>query len=182
MIFVCIMGITGSGKSTLEKKLEGIGFKRSVSYTTREPQLRDGIQEVDGREYRSVTEEKFMSLVEKGIIIEYEKYGQNYYGTPEPFGSTRYVAVVCLNGYKALREKYGKQVIGIYLKISKDTAIERAKRRDKTQNQVMHRLDNDLKLADEMEKSADIIVDGSMSEIDVIEEVIREIKVRKGEM
>ena len=181
MIFVCLMGITGSGKSTLESKLEGMGFKRSVSYTTREPQVRNGVQEVDGREYKFVTTEKFMNLVENKIIIEYEKYGNNYYGTPEPFGSTRYVSVVCLNGYKALRNKYGKQVIGVYLKIDKDLAIERATGRDKTDEQVMKRLESDLKIADEIEKSADIVVDASMSTIDILADIMKEIKKRKGE-
>ena len=45
MKFVCIMGRSNSGKSTVEKTLEQMGFKRSISYTTKEPQIRDGVKE-----------------------------------------------------------------------------------------------------------------------------------------
>ena len=78
MQFICLLGITGSGKSTIEKYFESLGYKRSVSYTTRKPQVRDGVQEVDGNEYRFVSVEKFMNLVNKEIIIEYENYSGNF--------------------------------------------------------------------------------------------------------
>ena len=58
MKIVCIMGMSNSGKSTVEAKLEQIGFKRSISYTTREPQIRNGKLEENGVEYRFVSNKK----------------------------------------------------------------------------------------------------------------------------
>ena len=51
MKLVCLMGISNSGKTSVEKTLEQMGFKRSISYTTREPQVRDGKLEENGVEY-----------------------------------------------------------------------------------------------------------------------------------
>ena len=64
------MGRSNSGKSTVEKTLEQMGFKRSIYYTTKEPQIRDGVKEKNGDAYRFVSRDKFMSLVESGKIID----------------------------------------------------------------------------------------------------------------
>lgn len=157
------MGISGSGKSTLESSLENMGFNRSVSYTTREPQMRNNVLETDGNEYRFVTEKKFMELVNAGIIIEFEKYGEFYYGTPEPIGAEKHVAVVCTNGFKALKEKYGDQVVGVYIKCTEEVSIERIRNRHlhsgKTADEIEARISNDLRLAAEMEEIADLVID-----------------------
>lgn len=177
MQFICIMGISGSGKSTLESSLENMGYTRSVSYTTRQPQVRNGVAETDGNEYRFVTVGKFMELVSAGIIIEYEKYGDNYYGTPEPIGAEKHVAVVCTNGFKALKEKYGDQVIGVYLKCPEDVSIDRIRARHlnsgKTAEAVEARINTDLKLAAEMEDMADLILDARNTREQNLFEVIK---------
>lgn len=134
MKFICIMGRSNSGKTTVEKTLEQMGFKRSISYTTREPRINESIQEQDGVDYKFVTEDKFMALVDKGKIIEYERHNDNLYGTPRPFGAKRYVAVVCLGGYRALRNIYGEQVFGVYLKCDEDTAMSRGETHEDNEN------------------------------------------------
>ena len=115
MQIVCLMGAKGSAKKQVERVLEDFGFKRSISYTTRKPMIKDGKLEESGDEYKFVTLDKFMDLVNKGFIIECENYNGEYYGTPIPLGADRFVAVVGVKGFKALREKYGEQVIGVYL-------------------------------------------------------------------
>lgn len=176
MKFVCIMGGTNSGKSTVEQYLEKMGFTRSISYTTRKPQVRDGILETHGKEYRFVTVEKFMDLVAKGHIIEYEKYNDNYYGTPVPHGATRYVAVVCLGGYRALKEKFGDQVIGVYLKCDKETIIERASKRDKTTDQALKRIEGEKETLKQLEEEADIIIDSSQELYGMLAEILRVVR------
>lgn len=165
MQFICLMGISGSGKSELEHGLEKMGYTRSVSYTTREPQVRNNVLETDGNEYKFVSEERFMELVKANIIIEFEKYNNCYYGTPEPIGAEKHVAVVCTNGFKALKNKYGDQVIGVYIKCPKDLSIDRIRKRhagsNKTTEDIEKRIENDLKLAEEMEKVADLIIDAN---------------------
>lgn len=183
MQFICIMGISGSGKSTLEASLEKIGYTRSVSYTTREPQVRNNVLETDGNEYRFVTEAKFMELVKANIIIEFEKYGNFYYGTPEPIGAEKHVAVVCTNGFKALKEKYGDQVIGVYIKCPEEVSIERIRNRHansgKTADEIESRIRNDLKLAAEMEDIADLVIDAQNTKEQNLFEVLKYVRSRE---
>ena len=77
-------GPSGVGKGTLKAKLfeEFAGkIAYSVSATTRGP--REG--EEDGREYFFKTKEEFLSMIEKGELLEYAQYVENYYGTPKAY-------------------------------------------------------------------------------------------------
>lgn len=179
MKMVCIMGRSNSGKSTVEAYLEKLGFKRSISYTTREPQVRNGKLEEDGVEYKFVNKEQFMRLVEKGKIIEYEKYGDNYYGTPRPYGSTRIVAVVCVGGYKALKELYGEQVLGVYLKCNPEVALHRGELRDKSKGLTSKRKEEDEELIKEMEKTADIVIDSNKDLNEMLASILKALKSKE---
>lgn len=53
-------------------------FAFSVSHTTRKP--RPG--EVDGKEYKFVSEEQMLKDIEDGKFLEYAHFAGNYYGTP----------------------------------------------------------------------------------------------------
>lgn len=77
---IVISGPSGAGKSTVIKRLidanPNIVF--SVSATTREP--RPG--ETDGINYYFVSKARFEEMIEKGELLEYAKYVDNFYGTP----------------------------------------------------------------------------------------------------
>lgn len=178
MKIVVIMGRTSSGKSTVEKELEQIGFKRSISYTTRKPSIKNGKQEEQGVDYHFVSEDKFMQLVENGAIIEYERYKGNLYGTPRPFGSKRFVVVLCIKGYKAMKEIFGDQVLGIYLKCNSDVAESRAVERDGDTRLVSSRKEDDEKLILEMEQSADVIIDGNQYINAVLADILKALRDR----
>ena len=77
-VFV-ITGPSGVGKGTLiERLLERIpDLELSVSATTRPP--RSG--EVDGRDYRFLTDEEFERRVEAGDFLEHATYSGHRYGT-----------------------------------------------------------------------------------------------------
>jgi len=176
MKMICLMGGSGSGKSTVEKTLENFGFKRSISYTTREPRMRNGKLEQDGNEYRFVSREKFLALVDRGIIIEHEYYDGNYYGTPVPIGATRYVATVCLGGFQALKKKYGDQVIGVYLECPYEIALRRAGLRDKTDEIALRRLEEDKKLIAKMSECADLVVDATNDIGYTVAEILKKVR------
>lgn len=53
----------------------------SVSATTRQP--RPG--EIDGVHYHFVNNQQFLTMVEKGEMLEYAQYNSHYYGTPNSF-------------------------------------------------------------------------------------------------
>lgn len=75
----CIVAPSGAGKSSLVAALlaEDHEIQLSISYTTRPP--RPG--EVDGREYRFVTRERFEELVAQDEFLEHAEVYGNLYGT-----------------------------------------------------------------------------------------------------
>lgn len=78
---IVVSGPSGSGKDTvISKAIEKMGDKAflSVSMTTRQKRG----NERDGVDYFFVTTDEFLSHVQSGDMLEYAKYGSNYYGTP----------------------------------------------------------------------------------------------------
>ena len=81
---IVISGFSGSGKGTIMKELirrYPEEYALSISATTRGP--REG--EENGREYFFKTKEEFLSMIEKGELLEYAQYVNNYYGTPKAY-------------------------------------------------------------------------------------------------
>lgn len=75
---ITITGASGSGKSTLERDLcNRFNYKRSVSFTTREP--REG--EVNGVDYHFISHKQAENLIEEGNVLEYFYFGGQAYGT-----------------------------------------------------------------------------------------------------
>lgn len=78
-ILFVISAPSGAGKTTLVEALrETSEFVYSVSCTTRAP--RSG--EVDGEDYRFLSEDNFLSQLEAGKFLEHAKVHGHYYGTP----------------------------------------------------------------------------------------------------
>ena len=77
---VVISGFAGVGKGSIlnEMMKRHEGYAYSVSATTRSP--RPG--ETDGVNYFFISREKFEEMIEKGELLEYASYVENYYGTP----------------------------------------------------------------------------------------------------
>ena len=73
-----ISGPSGTGKGTICDMLKGENLYLSISSTTRE--RRSG--EEDGVTYNYTTVEHFEEMIENGEMLEFAKYGDNYYGTP----------------------------------------------------------------------------------------------------
>lgn len=76
---IVVSGPSGVGKTTLvETMLEhSSSIVRSVSATTRLP--RSG--ETDGLDYHFLPKSEFERLIEQNGLVEWTKYGENYYGT-----------------------------------------------------------------------------------------------------
>lgn len=82
-ILIVVSGFSGAGKGTIMKELltRYEQYALSISATTRAP--RPGEQ--DGREYFFKSKEAFEEMIEKGELIEYACYVDNYYGTPKTY-------------------------------------------------------------------------------------------------
>jgi len=75
---VILSSPSGAGKTTLVKLLsERKGFITSVSHTTRTPRS----NEVDGRDYHFINNEKFQKMIISNEFLEYAKVFKNFYGT-----------------------------------------------------------------------------------------------------
>ena len=69
---------SGAGKTTLVKLLsERKGFMTSISHTTRTPRY----NEVDGKDYYFINEEKFKKMIDDNEFLEFAKVFKNFYGT-----------------------------------------------------------------------------------------------------
>ena len=133
-----VSGPSGGGKTTLAKgvldKLDNLRF--SVSCTTREP--RDG--EIDGRDYRFISEAEFQKMVQEERFIEHALVHGNYYGTPlDEFENARTSGVdllldIDVQGASQLRKGYPSAVFCFVLppsfEILKERLIERSSDRD----------------------------------------------------
>lgn len=80
-LLIVMLSPSGGGKGSIIKEVlnssEKICF--SVSATTREP--RPG--EIEGRHYYFIGRTEFEAMIEKGEMLEYAQYCDNYYGTPK---------------------------------------------------------------------------------------------------
>ena len=77
-IMVILSSPSGAGKTTLVKLLsERKGFITSISHTTRIPRS----NEVNGKDYHFVNNEKFEKMINSNEFIEYARVFKNFYGT-----------------------------------------------------------------------------------------------------
>ena len=86
-MLIVISGPSGVGKGTILKHVfeKDKNLCYSVSSTTRQP--RPG--EVDGVNYNFISEQEFLDKIEKGQMLEYAMYCDNYYGTSLSFVNQR---------------------------------------------------------------------------------------------
>lgn len=73
---VTLTGPTASGKSTIEKELQSMGYGRAISHTTRRPR----VGEVHGDAYHFVDSAQFEELRAAGEFIELIDLGTRRYG------------------------------------------------------------------------------------------------------
>ena len=77
-IMIILSSPSGAGKTTLVKLLsERKGFLTSISHTTRTPRS----NEVDGKDYHFVSNDKFQKMINNKEFLEYAKVFKNFYGT-----------------------------------------------------------------------------------------------------
>lgn len=173
MRIVCLIGTSNSVKRHVEKALEQMGFKRSTQYTTHKAQFIDSKLEESEDDYIFVSRGKFNELVDAGQIIEHNEYNGDLYGTPRLFGAKRYVAVVGVSGYKALKEIYGEQVLGVYLKGNAGISEQIGSQID-----VASELVKNKQNIDRMERTADVVIDCNTDLNKIIADILKELQDR----
>ena len=164
-LIVAVSGPSGVGKGTVLARVEELmehaapgSVGHSISVTTRAPRG----QEKDGVEYYFRTTEQFEQMIAEGKIVEYDKYVDNYYGTPsEPLEKMiekgqDVLFDITIEGSLALDRKFGDDAATIFiLPPSMDVLEQRLRGRGtETEEKIQLRLaqaKNEIKRAGEFE-------------------------------
>ena len=137
---ICLIGKSGSGKSTIEQKLcSDLEINHVISHTTRPPRK----EELDGLDYHFVSDNYFEENKEEFIeqrlykVINPDgtkaiwRYGLHRDGVKEGLN----VVVVDPNGYEALGKYFGKEnVLPFFIDCSDITRVNRILFRDNGSN------------------------------------------------
>ena len=138
MIYI-ITGPSGVGKNTIINELSNhLDFYFSVSHTTR-PRREN---EVNGKDYYFITEEEFENLIKSDQMIEYEQYGDFYYGTSrEELSNDSPIVILDLevNGATKLLEE-NNNFKGIFIDIDDYELIKRLKNRGHDESFIKKRM------------------------------------------
>lgn len=142
-----IVGRMGSGKTTLAKKMEELGWKRMVTYTSRPP--REG--EKFGEDYYFLSTKDFETLIDADYFAEVTMYQVTedegwYYGSAKHAYSDKDNVVVVLNpsGVYQLRKK-GLNIRVIWLDPDSDLCLHRVIVRGDDKKEIARRFNEDDK-------------------------------------
>ena len=182
---IVLVGASGVGKSTIENELNNRGYKKIISYTTRQPR----IGEVNGKDYYFISNETFYEMLNDGLFAEHEKYSQNrHYGTlVSDYADTSEKKVVVLTpgGLRQLLKKVPKnQFYTVLVQANLGTRIKRYINRCgedfnyDDMNELYARVNRDFGMFLGIEKDVNLVIqnedDKKMN--DIIMEIIDETK------
>lgn len=139
----CIVGPSGSGKSSICKELikTDANLNLSISTTTRAPRG----NEIDGQHYYFVSRDEFESRISKGQFIEYAEFGSNLYGTEKrnfENQKTNLLLDIEVQGVLQLQKLYSSRVaVILVIPPSREVLIQRLKdRKDTSEADIQKRL------------------------------------------
>ena len=153
---IVLSGPSGSGKNTVYEGLLKLdkSIAQTVSATTRSP--RNG--EENGIDYYFISKEDFENRIENGDFIEYNRYGENYYGTLKSEVKRlsdehkTVVLIIDVNGALNFRKIFPSAVLIFLLPPSEEVLKHRlSSRATDTEEAIQKRLDiakEEMKFAD----------------------------------
>lgn len=158
MIF-CLIGQSSSGKSTIEKRLNEMGIKRVISYTTRTMRKNEN----NGVDYHFIDEHTFKSMEQDGKFAEVARYREWWYGLSLEdidYENQDYIVVVTVHGYTELLKVVGKEnIIGVHIKVEERERIIRQLQRGDMLDEVIRRIHADRIDFEEVEEICDYIIE-----------------------
>ena len=162
---ICLVGKSCSGKDTIAKELENMGYKRIVTYTTRP--IRHN--EIDGVDYHFVTNGQFLHMVENGEFAEWRDYkttdGIWYYGSRfADYVGKHKVIILTPDGFKNLNEKGISDLVSFYINVNKSELKRRSRLRLDDKKESKRRRKADKKDFRGVEKIVDYIIDNTNSD------------------
>lgn len=172
MIVLC--GKSGSGKNTILSELEGMGYIKIVTYTTRP--RRPGENEND---YHFISQAEFESILANGGFLETTKYDVSngdtwYYGTPiyEGFENRNKVVILNPDGVRKLKDHEEYFPVIIYLYTDDRIRLKRLYSRGDDVMEIHRRYITDQEDFADIEKLADFVVPNNVSDPRTVAEYI----------
>ncbi|MEC4565430.1 AAA family ATPase [Paenibacillus sp. CMAA1739] len=133
-----LMGYSGSGKTEVAKALQGRGYNILQSYTTRQPRHENEWGHI------FTSNEVYEQLERDKQVAAYSYFdGNHYFSTKDQIYSTD-IYVVDPDGIKELKETVKDvEFVVIYLKVDKETRMERMKNRGDSVDKILKRISGD---------------------------------------
>ncbi len=123
---IILVGKGGSGKDYIRKKLEQQGYIYGISCTSRPP--RKG--EIEGKDYRFLSKEKFEQLIKTNDFVQYQKFGEYYYGTLRYDWKNSNLFIMNIEGLNLLSAEDRKRSIVFYVQCDENKIYERMMNRE----------------------------------------------------
>ena len=179
-LLLCLIGKSGSGKSTISSRLERrFGYVQAKSYTTRP--MRDSPE--DENTHTFITREQIDDF--KDDIVAYNEYNGNAYFVTRKMLEGCQIYVVDREGLIQLYKNYhNKDILSIYIDCDSSIASRRMAERGDTDEQIMKRLQYDEKAFANCQELCDFVIpneaqNGVNDIVDWIDGLYRYYRVRK---
>jgi guanylate kinase len=151
---IVIVGESASGKSTLAKEYEEwLGFKRIVTYTTREPRQ----NEKEGVDYHFIDDAEFERLDKERFFAETAEYNGWKYGSAKKDYVTNAVAVLTPRGLRSVKRN-GVKCTSIYLDVPRRDRLMKCLSRQDNIEEAYRRSLSDVGQFDGIEDEVDYVL------------------------
>ena len=179
-MFLLLLGKSGSGKSTIERKLiNELGFNKTISFTTRKPRNK----EKNGVDYHFVSEAEFLQLRQEGKFAESAIYNGNYYGTGLSDCRDGNLNVIEPQGFNQIKENKHLNVVSIYLDTSQEKRIKNMKKRGDSSEKINERIENDRRNFKGIKDKVDYVLrNEKYTDLEVIINFISKLKTLNGKI
>jgi guanylate kinase len=168
---IVLVGESASGKSSIERHLvDNYGFKKVVSYTTREP--RQG--EANGVDYHFIDTERFIELKEQGFFAETAVYNSWNYGTAKEDCTDDKVAVLTPHGLRQVAKLDGINVTSFYINVPRRDRLIKILQRGDNIEEAYRRSLSDVGQFDGIADEVNYVID-NVGYKKNIEEMTREV-------
>lgn len=153
---IVLVGESASGKSSIERNLvDNYGYKKIVSYTTRQP--RQG--EIDGVDYHFIDKSQFRRLKFQGFFAETAEYNGWYYGTAKQDCTSDKVAVVTPHGLRQLKKIPDLDIHAFYINVPRRDRLIKILQRGDNIEEAYRRSLSDVGQFDGIADEVDYIID-----------------------
>lgn len=150
-----LVGESASGKSSIEKYLvENYGYKKIVSYTTRQPRDR----EVDGVDYHFIADEEFDVLKSQDFFAEKASYNNWQYGIAKEDCTDDKVAVLTPHGLRQVKNIGDIKVLSFYINVPRRDRLIKILQRGDSIEEAYRRNLSDVGQFDGIEDEVDFII------------------------